>query len=289
MSEQILVQREALFGRGLIIIMGLPNATSVQQEMDALYGPFKSATYSRGEKVVQEKLKQRGLARRNGERLRCAVLNLDFSDLPTIINGREDDKECDRPFKANFTKEKILWSWQKVGFVPFTRSCLTNKRVRRELGQHKEDAALESLQFRYDVLVDSIKDNGFNPGVFDVAIPTAVQFERAETKAAQVEQLVNSGKAFSASGQWNFCASRIGNAGVTLKAQKQQLLLSETARLKVADKKSEAQLKTLDKAQTALLKLKYQFDPLSLIKKDWGNVIRWVLPEAKVEFSLKDL
>jgi hypothetical protein len=104
-----------------------------------------------------------------------------------------------------------------------------------------------------------------------------------------VEQLVNSGKAFSASGQWNFCALRVGNAGVTLKAQKQQLLLSETARLKVADKKSEAQLKTLDKAQTALLKLKYQFDPLSLIKKDWGNVIRWVLPEAKVEFSLKDL
>jgi hypothetical protein len=57
-SEQILLKREALFERGLIIIMGLPNATSVQQEMDALYGPFKSATYSRGEKVVQEKLKE---------------------------------------------------------------------------------------------------------------------------------------------------------------------------------------------------------------------------------------
>ena len=45
-SEQILAQREALFERGLIIIMGLPNATSVQQEMDALYGPFKLATYA---------------------------------------------------------------------------------------------------------------------------------------------------------------------------------------------------------------------------------------------------
>ena len=36
----VLAQREALFKRGLIIIMGLPNATSVQQEMDDLYGPF---------------------------------------------------------------------------------------------------------------------------------------------------------------------------------------------------------------------------------------------------------
>ncbi len=55
----------------------------------------------------------------------------------------------------------------------------------------------------------------------------------------------------------------------------------------MADKKSEAQLKTLDKAQTVLLK--YQFDPQSLTEKDWGNVIRWVLPEAKIEFLLKDL
>ncbi len=134
------------------------------------------------------------------------------------------------------------------------------------------------------MLVDTIEGNGFNPGVFDAAIPMAVHVERAETEAAQVEQLLNSGKAFSASGQWNFRVSRIGNAGVTLKAQKQQLLLNEMARLKVADKKSETQLKTLD---TALLK--YQFDPLSLTKKDWGNVIRCVLPEAKVEFLLKDL
>ena len=58
LSEHVLAQREALFEQGLTIVMGLPNATSVQQEMDALYGPFKSATYARGEKVVHAKLKQ---------------------------------------------------------------------------------------------------------------------------------------------------------------------------------------------------------------------------------------
>jgi hypothetical protein len=286
-SEHVLAQREALFERGLIIIMGLPNATSVQQEMDALYGPFKSATYARGEKVVQAKLKQRGLARKNGDRLQSAVLNLDFSNLPTIVNGTSDDEAQDRPFNAHFKKEKILWSWRKVGFVPFTRSCLANKRVRKELGQHNKDKALEDLQFKYDVLVDALEGIGHNPGIFEATIPMVVHVERAETETAQVEQLLKSGKAFSASGQWNHCDSRIGNAGVTLRAQKQQLQINEATRLKAADKRSETQHNALEKARAALAK--YKFDAQSLTEKDWGDVVRWVLPEAKVSFLLKDL
>ncbi len=35
--------------------------------------------------------------------------------------------------------------------------------------------------------------------------------------------------------------------------------------------------------------VKYKFDVQSLTKKDWGNVVRWVLPEAKVPFLLKHL
>ena len=46
LSEVVLAKQEAIFDRGLIIILGFPNATSVQQEMGTLYGPFKSATYS---------------------------------------------------------------------------------------------------------------------------------------------------------------------------------------------------------------------------------------------------
>ena len=130
-SEIILLKREELFERGLIILIGLPNATSVQQEMDALYGPFKLATYARGEKVVQEKLRLRGLARRMGELLQRATLNLDFSNLANIVNGKPDKRLCDRPFDCHFTKEEVLWSWAKVGFVPFSRNCLKNVKVRK--------------------------------------------------------------------------------------------------------------------------------------------------------------
>ncbi len=118
-------------------------------------------------------------------------------------------------------------------------------------------------------------------------IPSAVHVQRAATEEAQVEELLKNGKAFSASGQWNHCDSRIGKAGVILKAQKKQLQLNEAARLLVANKKSVVHLKTLEKAQLVLKK--YQTDGLSLNEKDWGNVVRWVLPEAKVAFLLKDL
>jgi hypothetical protein len=64
-SEAVSAKREALFKRGLIIIMGLSIATSEKQEMDALYSPFKSATYACGEKVMQQKIKECGLAQRN--------------------------------------------------------------------------------------------------------------------------------------------------------------------------------------------------------------------------------
>jgi hypothetical protein len=106
--------------------------------MDALHGPFKSMTYSRGEKVVQQKLRAQGLARRNCNKVPPAVLNLDFSDLSTIVNGIPEDKPCNRLFDLIFTKEKIQGSWAKVGFVPFTRNCLKDKKVRnKELGHQK--------------------------------------------------------------------------------------------------------------------------------------------------------
>ncbi|KAI2510989.1 hypothetical protein MHU86_3461 [Fragilaria crotonensis] len=262
-SQVVLAKREALFEKGLIILLGLPNATSVQQEMDALYGPFKSATYSRGEKVVQQKLKERGLARRNGQQLSSAVLNLNFEDLPIIVNGTATDVVADKPFDLHFTRDKILWSWAKVGFVALQEAC------------------------RYNFLVDDLEGDGFNPGIFDAVIPTAAHVHRAATENAQIEELLKSGKAFSASGQWNFCDSRIGNAGVTLRAQKLQLQLNETARTNTANKKNEAQLKTLDRAQAALTK--YEADTGSLTEKEWGEIVRWVLPAASVPYLLKDL
>jgi hypothetical protein len=104
---------------------------------------------------VQAKLRDRSLARRNGEQLQSTVLNLDFGDLSSIVNGVSEDDLRERPFNCHFSKEKILWSWAKVGFVHFTRSCLNNNKVRKELGQHNKvedhsegcDRALDDSQY----------------------------------------------------------------------------------------------------------------------------------------------
>ena len=176
-DEESITKREHFKEKGLYILMGLPNATLVQQEMDALYGPFKSATYACGEAIVMEKLVVRGLARRNGQ-TQLATLNLNFKDLPTIVNGVEDDPIDMKPFDKYFTKAMILRSWYKIGLVPFNRECLRNKKVRHELGQKVLNKELESLQEKYNGLVDKLEDAGFNPGILDAKIPVAQHVER---------------------------------------------------------------------------------------------------------------
>ena len=127
-SHDSISKREAYFEMGLIILSGLPNSTSVQQEMDALYGPFKSATYDRGEYILMEKMKERG-QRRGTAMPGAAILSLGFDDLATIVDGKDDDELSMKPFTKTFTKEKILKAWAKIGLVPFTRKCVHDKKV----------------------------------------------------------------------------------------------------------------------------------------------------------------
>ncbi len=57
------------------------------------------------------------------------------------------------PFDSHYTKEKNLWSWEKIGLVPFTWECLRNNKVGHELDQKQENAVLEALQKKYITLV----------------------------------------------------------------------------------------------------------------------------------------
>ena len=60
-NKDSITERAEFWEKGLLVLIGLPNATSVNQEMDALYGPFKTATYARGESILTEQLRLRGL------------------------------------------------------------------------------------------------------------------------------------------------------------------------------------------------------------------------------------
>jgi hypothetical protein len=295
-SMESISKREEFAAKGLIIMAGLPNATSVQQEMDALYGAFKSATYARGELVLMEKMKARGLAVRDNERrgvaagrggVAASILTLGFEDLATIVNGKDGDNISKRPFNKHFTKDKVLQAWQKIGFVPFTRNCLASKKVRHELGQTDTNEELENLQVRYDALVSVAEESGLNEGVFDATIPIACPLQRVDDEDEQVQQLLAQKGSFSASGLWHVCGSRIGNGPVALRAQKEQIAITEAKTVMQMQGRLNRQGKLKVNAQVALEK----YTTLgigALTDKDWGDIIRWVLPQAKATGLMRD-
>jgi hypothetical protein len=161
---------------GLLILMGLLNATSVNQEMDALYGSFKAATYARGEVNLTERMQLRGLERSaaaaaagNGATAvpTLTLFAMGFEDTSTVVNGNSTDDVSMKPFTRTFTREKILRSWLKVGFCPLTRNCIQNKKVRHELGQALQDKVLKDLHKSYTGVVRQADEEGLNAGIFD--------------------------------------------------------------------------------------------------------------------------
>ena len=227
------MQQEALADKGLIIMSGLPNATSVQQEMDALYGAFKSATNNCGEFVLMQKMKHIGITARTGNgRVAAAaaasIMTLGLEDLATIVNGHADDNVLMRLFDKHFTKEKILQTWHKIGFVPFTQRCLSDRKVRHELGQSCANKALEDLQARYDDLVLAAEQQGLQEGVFDASIPVSRRLEKVQDEDAQVQQLLaQKGVVFSESALRNICGTRVGNARAALRALPEQIAMND--------------------------------------------------------------
>ena len=272
---------------GLIILSGLPNSSSVQQEMDALYWPFKSATYDRGEYILMEKMKERG-QRRGTAMPGAAILSLGFDDLATIVDGKDDDALSMKPFTKTFTKEKILKAWAKIGLMPFTRKCVHDKKVRHELGQGIANQGLENLQDKYVTLVARAEEKGLNHGVFDASIPVVTRLERAIDEDEQVKQLLDQKGAFSVSALRNICGTRVGNARVTLRTQREQLAIDEAKHSQQLQTRLDRQAKVLQNAQKA--RDKYTSLGINaLTDKDWGDIVRWVLPEAKVAGLMRDL
>ena len=72
------------------------------------------------------------------------------------------------PFFSIFTKPKILNSFCRVGYTPFTRACLKSTHIRHELGEESKDNTLEDSVEEYEDAKLDLKHKGFNSkGTFD--------------------------------------------------------------------------------------------------------------------------
>ena len=145
--------------------MSLPNGTSVHAKLDQFFSSYKDYCRTRtlnhfAEKIgdiirqIEENknmtrndiLRVNGLKNLENEleivrkdhdrgdqhedatvkftKVKC-VVGLTNADLSVMINGKEDDEIENKSFDRCFTKSKILDTFYKVGFVPFTRKCIT--------------------------------------------------------------------------------------------------------------------------------------------------------------------
>ena len=117
-----------------------------------------------------------------------------------MINSKKEDKIKHKPFDRYFTKTKNLDAFYKVGFVPFSRKCLTNPKMRHELDEEtSESGKLQSLQKKYIKCTRKTKQLGFNK-VFNARLPKTRNLMIKSSMEERVEELINKNKAFSCSG-----------------------------------------------------------------------------------------
>ena len=80
-----------------------------------------------------------------------------------------------------------------------------------------------------------------------------------------------------------------GNCRVTLQAQRKQMAIDKAkANTAVSQNRLDRQAKLLPNAQAALQKFRTA-GAMSMTDKDWGDVVSWVLLEAKVSGLMRDL
>ena len=90
-------------------------------------------------------------------------VSLNPSDLSLMINGEEGDDVKDKHFMKTFNLDNIKKSWGNIGFVPFTRKCLENKKVRHEVDDtvhNKNSNNVEELQQQYDAVKERLNEKG---------------------------------------------------------------------------------------------------------------------------------
>ena len=188
--------RKMMRKKGCILFGSSPNATSVNAEMDDMYTSYKGLCKVSTQRCYNAKLHTRMLAireRRINKDLTVSskAIALYPDDIPMITNGLPGDHPSKSPFKTCFSKTNILKSWSNIGFIPFTRKCLKNKSIRREINENNpQDSNLEDLNLQYEVLKDDLKESGLNEEAFHIEIHIAQPVDRKSNQEDQVEELM---------------------------------------------------------------------------------------------------
>jgi len=238
---------QEMMEKGVILHGLLPNSTSVSAVMDELYRSFKISTrmetvrvfagkiYDLAKKIQKYKLdiKTRiengeAVSEKEKEKVKHPVVaTLNPADLGKIIFGTPVNgyPNPDSPFAKAFTKEKILDAFDKLGYYPFTRKMLLNKKVRHEQGQKEVTTQIEmmnNLDAEYKQLREKCRERGFKVDAFDAVLPTTTPLVRESTEHERAKKLAKTGKTASAGGIFRHLGSMVYNSEELLLARMYQ-------------------------------------------------------------------
>ena len=181
---------------GFILFPGVPNTTAVTQETDQNYGPFKTKYCKNLDAVVDARI-------RLGKPTTIPTWQVGL----IVFGGvdQEMDVTIESAFEQGFSRVNCRRAWEKVGAAPLTRFCLSNKKVRRSLGDGSEDfqRLLLNIQDANDIATHALKAGGSNGDTLKVIIteiPTTERIteEHSEERHAAITKATTSGKLFSA-------------------------------------------------------------------------------------------
>jgi len=218
---------------GFILFPGVPNTTAVTQETDQNYGPFKTQYCKNLDLVVDERIKQK------------KTTTIPPWQVGLIVFGgidQETNVVVQSAFEKGFSREGCRNAWGKVGAAPLTRFCLTNKKVRKSLGDGSDNyqQMLLNIQDANDVATHALISAGYNGKALRraiVAIPTSEEQITEEHSEARLQLLAKAnthGKLFSATGGCHLTSDDIFISAEmnTREKEKKRLTAEKTRRLK---------------------------------------------------------
>jgi hypothetical protein len=142
---------------------GVPNTTTVSQETDQNYGPFKTQYCKNLDAVVDERLKK-------GKSTAMAPWQVGL-----IVYGGTDIETglvVKSALDAGFLRDACRNAWDKIGAAPLTRAALESKKVRKLLGDGSAEyqAQLLEIQQANDIAVHSLTLDGFKGSCLQATI-----------------------------------------------------------------------------------------------------------------------
>ena len=307
---------------GVFILLGLPNATEAQAELDQMYSVFQPRCKASAVRVVGKKMADRLKARelyaeainsdggsdsdgessedeKHSQKKGSSICNVSLSnrDLGNIVNGFPGDPIENRPFDYCFTQEKIIKSWVAVGFMPMTGNAANDPKVRYELGDggapQEALTRMNKLVEDYSTSATTLTRQGYNGGVLDLKPRVVVENTVLADNEAQVDHIVKNKLITSAGGLYK-AGIVIANCDVVIDASKRSAVEAEELKEKAVQKKIEKQESIQAEAKMAFAawvghgrKVNDDGYP-ALNKKDAYAIVRVLLPriDVKKEFRL---